>query len=105
MSQDQNHLENRPKPFSKERTKHTVGMIVYFYSVFYVIMKIVSMVQEGDYFSKLIISLPFIVLGIIGLRLKTNNAFSWVYSIMGVVVISAIRYYEIDLLTYLQELI
>ena len=100
---DNPEFQNRPKPFSKERTKQTIGMIVYFYCVFFVIMKIIAIFQGAVLKPNAIIALPFIGLGIWGFLQRKQQTFSWIYIILGVLIISVLRYYELDLIQYLQN--
>ncbi len=59
--------ENRPKPFSKERTKATISKIVFFYSVFFVVMKIIAVFNGYPIKASLILSIPFLLLALWGL--------------------------------------
>ncbi len=101
MAVDPEGFQNRPKPFSKERTRQTVGMIVYFYCVFFVIMKIIAVFQGQPVGTHFLIALPFIGLAIWGFKQQRTRSFSWLYSIIGVVLISVLRYYEMDLIGFL----
>lgn len=100
---DNPEFQNRPKPFSKERTKQTIGMIVYFYCVFFVIMKIIAIFQGASLKPNAIIAIPFVALGVWGFLQRKQQIFSWVYIILGVLIISVLRYYELDLIRYLQN--
>lgn len=97
-------LENRSKPFSKERTKMIVCRVIYFYSLFYVIMKIIAMFKGYDFISNLMVTLPLVILAVIGFRMEKLKRYSWLYVIVGIIVISTLRYYELDLLRYFGDL-
>lgn len=101
MNQSQNH----PKPFSAERTKMIVCRVIYFYSVFYVIMKVIGFFQHLSILPHVIIVLPFLMLGIWGYQNDRRKTYSWLYVIIGIVVISTIRYFELDWILKLEQLI
>lgn len=103
MSEENINYEDRAKPFSKERIKSTVCRVIYFYSLFFVIMKIIAIFQGADPLPHTLIALPFMIFTYIGYRMSRQKNFSWAYIIVGIVVISAIRYYELDLLRYFQD--
>ncbi|WP_121666284.1 hypothetical protein [Mesonia aquimarina] len=95
--------ENRPKPFSKERTKATICKVIFFYSVFYVVMKVIAAFKGMAVIPNLILSLPYLIFAIIGLWMTRNNKFSWWYVILGVLLVSFMRYYEFTFMQYLQK--
>lgn len=95
-------LENRPKPFSKDRFKNTVNKLIFFYSVFFVVMKIMAVFNGYPAKVSLILSLPFVLLSLWGLRNVRKDSYSWVYVVVGVVVVSLVRYYELRLFEYIQ---
>lgn len=96
-----NMQENRPKPFSKERTKATICKILFFYSVFFIVMKIMAVFNGYPLKASLVLSLPFLVLALWGLFQVKKNSYSWLYLILGILIVSAIRYYEIMIYDYL----
>lgn len=95
---------NKSGPFSKERTKIIVCRIIYFYSLFFVIMKGMAIASGYAFWPNLIVALPFVGFALLGFRLERQKKYSWLYVILGIVVISAIRYYELELLHYLSTL-
>ena len=92
--------KNQPKPFSKERTKLIVGRIIYFYSIFYVLIRLFSGFQNDAFPPHFFISLPFIVLAAVGFKFEKNKNYPWIYVGIGLVLISAIRFYEQELFLY-----
>lgn len=95
--------ENRPKPFSKERTKATICKIVFFYSVFFVVMKFIAMFNGYPIKASLILSIPFLLLALWGLFQVRKNTYSWFYVILGILIVSAMRYYEMMIYDYLMS--
>lgn len=95
--------QDRPKPFSKERTRQTLCMIVYFYSVFFVVMKIISVFQGNRFLPHALIALPFVATAFWGYRMQRSKSFSWIYVILGIILISVVRYYEPEWLLYLEN--
>lgn len=94
-------LQSRPKPFSKERTKMIVSRIIYFYSIFFIIVKVLSLFQGAPFIASIVLILPFIVLAIIGFRMEKTKIYSWIYIIAGIVFISFIRFYELEIVSWL----
>tara|TARA_R100001369_G_scaffold36196_2_gene61571 strand:- start:20039 stop:20323 length:285 start_codon:yes stop_codon:yes gene_type:complete len=88
----------------KTNFRAIISKIIVFYSVFYVVMKLIAIVFDGAWaLPNLILAIPFLIFAIIGALLMKNEAFSWIYVIAGVLVISAIRYYEADWVVILHE--
>ncbi|APG59950.1 hypothetical protein [Christiangramia salexigens] len=71
-----------------------ISKIIFFYSVFYVIMKILAILQGSWLVPNLILSLPYLVLGIVGGIIVKKNTYNWLYVIAGALLISVVRYYE-----------
>ncbi len=103
MSDSQNTSETQPKPFSKERTKAIICKVIYFYSLFFVIMKFMAVMQGHNLAANMLIAVPFMVFTWLGFRMEKRKTYSWLYVIVGVIVISVLRYYELDLLNYLSQ--
>jgi len=79
----------------KTNFKAIISKIIVFYSVFYVVMKLIAILFEDAWaFPNLILALPFLVFAIVGGFLMKKDHFSWIYVIVGIIVISMIRYYE-----------
>lgn len=84
--------------------KAIISKIIVFYSVFYVVMKLIAILFEGAWvLPNLILALPFLLFAIIGGLMMKNERFSWLYNIVGILVISAIRYYEANWVMGLHE--
>lgn len=91
------------KPFSPERTKVVVCKIIFFYSIFYMVMKVIAIVFEGAWVkANLLLSIPCLFLAIGGAYLERTKKYTWLYVIVGVLTISLIRFYEKDLMIWLQ---
>ncbi|MFV8224573.1 hypothetical protein [Christiangramia aquimixticola] len=80
-----------------------ITKIIFFYSVFYVIMKAIAMVQGPWVVPHLILSLPYLIFAVIGGLIVKNSRYHWAYVIAGVILISVVRYYELDWMLQLQE--
>ncbi len=93
--------ENRPKPFSKERTKATICKLIFFYSVFFVVMKIIAVFDGYPMKASFMLSIPFLLLALWGLFQVRKDTYSWFYVILGILIVSAMRYYEVMIYNYL----
>lgn len=77
--------------------KALISKIILFYSFFYVIMKLIAIIFEGAWLiPNLILALPYIIFAAIGWRMLKTNHYSWIYVIAGIIVISVVRYYEMQ---------
>lgn len=103
MAKQKQETGNHPKPFSKERTKAVVSKIIYLYSLFFVVLKVIVVFKGAAFLPHFLIALPFLIFAIAGIYFERINRYSWVYVVLGLVVVSAVRYYELDLLQYFQE--
>ncbi|HLS31291.1 MAG TPA: hypothetical protein VK021_10570 [Flavobacteriaceae bacterium] len=101
MSENNSEYQDRPKPFSKERTKIIVNRIIYFYSFFYVLVKVVSAFQAKRAVPFLMVALPFLILTVIGFKIERSKNYSWVYIVVGIILISVMRYYETEIIDFL----
>lgn len=79
---------------STNRSLIIVSKIIFFYSLFYVVMKIIAIFGDAWLVPNLILSIPYIIFAAIGGWMLKNEKYYWAYAIAGVLVISAIRYFE-----------
>ncbi|MDN6280863.1 MAG: hypothetical protein L0J45_07650 [Psychroflexus sp.] len=96
-------MQNQPKPFSAERTQLTVAKITVFYALFFVAMKIVIIFQGAWMLPNLLISLPVILTGLAAWYLLKIHKVNWLFVIISIVVISAVRYYETEAVHWLHS--
>ncbi len=68
--------------------------LIFFYCIFYVVMKILAIFQGAWLFANLIMAVPVLLLGILGGYFVKFKKYNWVYVIIAAVLISIIRYYE-----------
>ncbi|WP_295178765.1 hypothetical protein [uncultured Christiangramia sp.] len=80
-----------------------ISKIIFFYSIFFVVMKVISMFQGAWVIPNLILSLPYLVFGLVGGYMVKYNRYHWAYVIAGVILISIVRYYEVEWMLQLQE--
>ena len=80
-----------------------ISKIIFFYSIFFVMMKVISMFQGAWVIPNLILSLPYLVFGLVGGYMVKYNRYHWAYVIAGVILISIVRYYEVEWMLQLQE--
>ncbi|WP_298524601.1 hypothetical protein [uncultured Christiangramia sp.] len=80
-----------------------ISKIIFFYSIFFVVMKVISMFQGAWLIPNLILSLPYLVFGLVGGYMVKYNKYHWAYVIAGVILISIVRYYEVEWMLQLQE--
>lgn len=84
-----------------------ISKIIFFYSLFYVVMKIIA--AAGGHFPKanLILSLPYLIFAGFGGYMVKTGKYHWAYVIAGVILISLVRYFEqqwmISIESYFQQ--
>lgn len=84
--------------------KAIISKIILFYSVFFVVMKVIAILFENAWpLPNLILAIPFLIFAIIGGLMMKRETYSWIYVIIGVIVISALRYYEASWMVSLHE--
>ena len=88
----------------KRNLKGLISKIILFYSFFYIVMKIIAILFQGAWaIPNLILALPFVVFAAIGWGMLKREQYSWLYVIAGVVVISVIRYFEMEWMVDIQH--
>ncbi|WP_242670081.1 hypothetical protein [Gramella sp. KN1008] len=80
-----------------------ISKIIFFYSIFYVVMKILAIFQGAWLIPNLILSLPYAIFAVIGGFMVKRNSYHWAYVIAGAIVISVIRYYEQEWMVHLHN--
>ncbi len=80
-----------------------ISKIIFFYSIFYVIMKLIAMFQGAWVIPNLILSLPYLVFAVVGGFMVKRNSYHWAYVIAGAILISIVRYYEQEWMLQLHE--
>ncbi|WP_339653370.1 hypothetical protein [uncultured Salegentibacter sp.] len=84
--------------------KALISKIILFYSIFYGAMKIIAVLfQDAWPLPNLIMAIPFVVFAVIGGIMLKRDTYSWVYVAAGVIVISLVRYYEMQWLQQLHQ--
>lgn len=73
-----------------------ISKIIFFYSIFYVVMKIIAALGGNAPYANLILALPYLFFAVIGWRMVKKSSYHWAYVIAGVVLISLVRYFEQD---------
>lgn len=84
--------------------KALISKIILFYSVFYGAMKIIAVLFNDAWpLPNLIMAIPFLIFAVVGGLMLKRDSYSWIYVAAGVIVISIIRYYEIQWLQQLHQ--
>ena len=84
--------------------KALISKIILFYSVFYVIMKLIAVIFQNAWpIPNLILAIPYVIFAAIGWVMVKKNIFSWIYVIAGILVISVIRYFETEWMVGIQQ--
>jgi len=84
--------------------KILLSKIILFYSVFYIVMKVFAVLFDNVWvLPNLILALPFLIFAILGGMMLRRKNYSWIYVISGVLVISLIRYYEVEWVVNLHQ--
>ena len=79
-----------------------ITKIILFYSIFFILMKAVIIFQGAWIVPNLVLMLPFLILAAIaGFQVKQEK-YSWIFVLVGAVVIILTRIYETELAFWLQ---
>ena len=95
--------EQKPKPFSADKNKLIITKIIVIYSAFFLLLKLSAIFQGGWVIANLLMALPVVLLGLLGFYFLKTNAVNWIYAIGSIIFISAVRYYEQDLIVWLHN--
>lgn len=79
--------------------------IVVLYCIIYAIAKLVALFKGVWFYPNFIIMMGLLILGGVGGYLIKKDNYNWVYTIIGVVLISALRYYEALWVLYLHRVL
>ena len=77
--------------------------IILFYSLFYAFLKLVVIIRGGWLWPNLLLVIPFLILFSLGLKQVRSKAYSWIFVIFGAAVIVLVRFYEAQLVYWLQQ--
>ncbi|MFD1095406.1 hypothetical protein [Salegentibacter chungangensis] len=80
-----------------------ISKIIFFYSIFYVIMKLIAVFKGAWPEPNLILMLPYLLFALIGGYMMKTDKYHWAYVIAGVIVISLVRYFEKDWMVALHQ--
>lgn len=80
-----------------------ITKIIFFYSIFYVVMKVIAMFQGAWVVPNLILSLPYLAFAVVGGFMVKKDSYHWAYVIAGAILISIVRYYEQEWMVQLHE--
>lgn len=90
-----------PKVFNKYLVSLT--KIVSVYCFFFVLLKSIAIFRGAWMIPNIILAIPFISMGILTAYTVLYKKYSWIITIITVVLIIAVRYYEVDLVYFLQN--
>ncbi|WP_417885639.1 hypothetical protein [Zunongwangia sp.] len=68
--------------------------LIFIYCLFYVVMKITAVFQGAWFYANLVMALPILLLGLLGVYFVKFEKYNWFYVIIAALIISAIRYFE-----------
>jgi len=80
-----------------------ISKIIFFYSIFYVVMKLLAVFQGAWLIPNLILSIPYAFFGMVGGLMVKRNNYHWWYVIAGALLISVVRYFEQEWTLQLHE--
>lgn len=84
--------------------KALISKIIFFYSIFYGAMKIIAVLfQDAWALPNLILAIPFMIFAVIGGIMLKQDSYSWIYVGAGVIVISIVRYFEMQWVQQLHQ--
>ncbi|MDD2986337.1 hypothetical protein [Flavobacterium sp.] len=94
-------MEAEPLVFNKYLVSFT--KIVSVYAFFFVLLKSIAILRGAWLIPNLIIALPFVLMGILTAYTVVAKKYSWVLTILTLVLILVTRYYEQEWVYWLQS--
>lgn len=89
-----------------QRNLTIITKIIAYYCAFYTVIKIFAVINGTPYyFGQLILAVLLLALAVTGFSLLRVGRENWLYAVFGIVMVSLLRYYEADLLPWLQGLL
>ncbi|NEV93867.1 hypothetical protein G3567_06855 [Psychroflexus sp. YR1-1] len=95
----------KPKPFTADKNKLIITKIIVIYSAFFLVLKISAIIQGGWVAANLLVALPIVLLGLLGVYFLKTDTTNWIYAIGSIVLVSAMRYYEQDLTLWIHNFV
>lgn len=77
--------------------------LIFFYCIFFIVMKILAVFQGAWLYANLIMILPILLVGLWGFFIVKTKKYNWLYVIIACLAISIIRYFEPSWLIVLHE--
>ena len=71
-----------------------VSKIIFFYSIFYVVMKVIAAAGGNWPEANLILAIPYLIFAGVGGYIVKNGKYHWAYVVAGIIIITAVRYFE-----------
>ncbi|QTY27957.1 hypothetical protein [Flavobacterium sp. CS20] len=97
-------MTDKPAPFRNPKNKLIIYKITVIYATFYILTKLYSIFAENQsVLPILIISLPLAIIGLIAWWQLKQNKTNWWFIALSVIVISAVRYFEVDWVWWLNQ--
>ncbi|MGX1024315.1 hypothetical protein [Psychroflexus sp. MBR-150] len=97
-------MTDKPAPFRNPKNKLIIYKITVIYAAFYILTKLYSIFAENQsVLPILIISLPLAIIGLIAWWQLKQNKTNWWFIALSVIVISAVRYFEVDWVWWLNQ--
>lgn len=90
-----------PKVFNKYLVSLT--KIASVYCFFFILLKSIALFRGAWVIPNVILAIPFIVLGILTAYTILYKKYSWTITIITIVIIIAVRYYEVGWVHFLQN--
>lgn len=73
-----------------------ITRVILIYSFFFMAIKAFAIFKGAWLEANLILCLPFLLLAAVGLYLNKSKRYSWIYVVLGILVIGLVRYFERD---------
>ncbi|RAR46589.1 hypothetical protein [Flavobacterium lacus] len=90
-----------PKVFNKYLVSLT--KIASVYCFFFIVLKSIALFRGAWMIPNIILTVPFIILGILTAYTILYKKYSWTITIIAIAVIIAVRYYEVGWVYFLQD--
>lgn len=96
-------MSEQAPPFSKERYKLTIYKIIMIYAPFYMVLKLFAISKGSWVLPNLILCLPVLAIGLVAWWQFKNEKTNWIFIVLSVFVVSALRTLESDWVVWLND--
>ncbi|MCM5663721.1 SRPBCC family protein [Galbibacter mesophilus] len=87
----------------QDRYQITITKIIAYYGLFYAAVKVYAIFQGLWFWPNLLIAVFLGIMAAVGFYIVKKEKYNWYFIVVCIILVSALRYYESQLVPYLQQ--